>query len=461
MTGVETPWGGRFQEGPDALMQRFNASIGFDRKLLEVDVAGSVAYARALHRAEILDAEELAQIEHGLETVRQEFAAPDCILPAALEDIHMAVEQRLTELIGSVGGKLHSGRSRNDQVNVDERLYLRAALTALKGRVRQLQGVLVASAEQHLTVVLPGYTHLQQAQPVLFAHYALALFWMLERDCGRLGDAWQRADFLPLGSGALAGSTFPIDRAFLARELGFSQVTPNSIDAVSDRDFLLETLAALSILMMHLSRYCEDLILWSSAEFGFVELSDHFSTGSSMMPQKKNPDSLELIRGKTGRVYGSLVSLLTTMKAVPLTYSKDMQEDKEPLFDALETVDICLQVFAGAWQSMEVRAEQMEKTVDSMALATDLADYLVRQGKPFREAHRVIGNLVGVALNEGRALTDFNLEELRAHSADFAEDALALLDVRHSLELRNIEGGTGPQAVAEQLQKARVILAAG
>lgn len=459
MTKVETPWGGRFQEAPDALMERFNASIGFDRRLLEVDIAGSKAYAKALHRADLLDAAELAEITGGLEAVLQEFSAPDCLLPDALEDIHMAVEKRLTELIGPVGGKLHTGRSRNDQVNLDERLYLRLSIEALQGRIRQLQGVLLASAEQHEAVVLPGYTHMQQAQPVLFAHYALSLFWMLERDWGRLADTWRRADYMPLGSGALAGSTFAIDRTFLARELGFSQVTRNSLDAVSDRDFLLETLASLSILMMHLSRFCEDLIVWSSAEFGFVELSDHFSTGSSMMPQKKNPDSLELVRGKTGRVYGSLVALLTTMKAVPLTYSKDLQEDKEPLFDALDTVDICLEVFAGAWQGMQVRGEQMEKKVDSMALATDLADYLVRQGMPFRDAHRVIGNLVAGALADGRALTDFSLAELQSHSEQFGEDALALLDVRHSLSLRNIEGGTGPQAVAEQLQKARRILA--
>ena len=459
MTRVETPWGGRFQEAPDALMERFNASIGFDRRLLEVDIAGSKAYAKALHRADLLDAAELAEITVGLEAVLQEFSAPDCLLPDALEDIHMAVEKRLTELIGPVGGKLHTGRSRNDQINLDERLYLRVSIEALQGRIRQLQGVLLASAEQHEAVVLPGYTHVQQAQPVLFAHYALSLFWMLERDWGRLADTWRRADYMPLGSGALAGSTFAIDRTFLARELGFSQVTPNSLDAVSDRDFLLETLASLSILMMHLSRFCEDLIVWSSAEFGFVELSDHFSTGSSMMPQKKNPDSLELVRGKTGRVYGSMVALLTTMKAVPLTYSKDMQEDKEPLFDALETVNICLEVFAGAWQGMQVRGEQMEKKVDSMVLATDLADYLVRQGMPFRDAHRVVGNLVAGALADGRVLTDFNLAELQSHSEQFGEDALALLDVRHSLSLRNIEGGTGPQAVAEQLQKARRILA--
>ena len=460
MAKVETPWGGRFGEAPDALMERFNASIGFDRKLLEVDIAGSAAYARGLEHAGIISTEERTQIEVGLEKVRQEFAQPDCDLPAALEDIHMAVEKRLTELVGAVGGKLHTGRSRNDQVNLDERLYLRAALAAIRGRIHRLQEVLLASAERHRDAVLPGYTHVQQAQPVLFAHYALALFWMLDRDRGRLADCGRRADCMPLGSGALAGSTFPIDRQFLARELGFSAVTPNSIDAVSDRDFLLETLSALAIAMMHLSRFCEDLIVWSSAEFGFVELSDHFSTGSSMMPQKKNPDSLELVRGKTGRVYGDLVALLTTMKAVPLTYSKDMQEDKEPLFDALETVDSCLEVFTGAWEGMAVRAERMEASIDSMALATDLADYLVRRGLPFREAHRVIGNLVRAALDSGRALTDFALEDLQGFSGDFGEDALALLDVRNSLALRNIEGGTGPEAVAEQMAKARVALAA-
>ena len=469
MAAVQTPWGGRFQSAPAELMERFNASIGFDRKLLAVDVAGSVAYARALQRAGVLSAGELEQIEAGLKRVQEEFSAPDCDLPDALEDIHMAVEQRLTELIGPVGGKLHTGRSRNDQVNVDERLYLRSAIATLDGQIRHLQGILIASAECHCDAVLPGYTHLQQAQPILFAHYALSLFWMLERDRGRLGDAWQRADFLPLGSGALAGSTFPLDRNFLARELGFSQVTPNSLDAVSDRDFLLETLSALAILMMHLSRFCEDLIVWSSAEFGFVELSDHFSTGSSMMPQKKNPDALELVRGKTGRVYGSLMALLTTMKAVPLTYSKDLQEDKEPLFDALETSAICLEVFAGAWESMEVRTERMEAAVDSLTLATDLADYLVRQGVPFREAHRVVGHLVQTALAENRAFSSLTREELLTHSAAlgcdmsfaFNEDVHSVLDVRQSLKSRNIEGGTGPQAVAEQMAKARAVLAAG
>jgi argininosuccinate lyase len=370
----------------------------------------------------------------------------------------MAVEQRLTELIGPLGGKLHTGRSRNDQVNLDERLYLRTAIALIQGRIRHLQGVLADSAEAHLEVILPGYTHLQQAQPILFGHYALALFWMLERDCGRLADAWKRADFLPLGAGALAGSAYPLDRRFMARELGFSGVAPNSLDAVSDRDFLLEAMAALAILMMHLSRFCEDLIIWSSREFGFAELADAFATGSSMMPQKKNPDSLELVRGKTGRVYGDLFSLLATMKGLPLTYAKDLQEDKEPLFDAFESAGDCLEVFAGAWATMQLRPSRMEAAVDDGALATDLADYLARQGLPFREAHRVVGTLVRFALEAGRPLRGLTLEELQSHSPAFGQDALALLDLRHSLGLRNIEGGTGPEAVRAQLAQARAVL---
>ncbi len=455
---IDKLWGGRFAGGNDALMERFNASIGFDRRLLHADIEGNIAYARGLERIGVLRADECVAIVAGLKEVESEFAQSDCELPNALEDIHMAVEKRLTEIVGPIGGKIHAGRSRNDQVNLDERLYLRGEIAQIRERIAQLQGVLIDSAERHIDVILPGYTHLQQAQPILFSHYALSLFWMLSRDSGRLQDAWKRADFMPLGSGALAGSTFAIDREFLARELGFSALTPNSLDAVSDRDFLLETLSALSILMMHLSRFCEDLILWSSAEFAFVELSDAFSTGSSMMPQKKNPDSLELIRGKTGRVYGDLVALLTTMKAAPLTYSKDLQEDKEPLFDALDTVAICLDVFAGAWAGMQLKTERMEAVVDSGALATDLADYLVKnKGLPFREAHRVVGLLVRSALDSGKALTDLTLAELQEANPAFAADALDLLDLRRSLQLRNIEGGTGPEAVRRQLQQARAL----
>lgn len=456
---VDKPWGGRFAAVNDELMERFNASIRFDRRLLSADIEGNIAYARGLGRIGVLSEEECRSIVEGLEQVGQEFSEPDYPLPDSLEDIHMAVERRLTEIVGSIGGKIHTGRSRNDQVNLDERIYLRGEIAALRGRIAVLQGILIDSAEQYVDVVLPGYTHMQQAQPILFSHYALSLFWMLDRDGGRLADAWKRADYMPLGSGALAGSTFPIDRAFLRDELGFAAVTPNSLDAVSDRDFILETLSALAILMMHLSRFCEDLIVWSSAEFAFVELSDAFSTGSSMMPQKKNPDSLELIRGKTGRVYGDLMALLTTMKGAPLTYSKDMQEDKEPLFDALDTAAICLDVFGGAWAGMTLKSARMEAVVDSGALATDLADYLVRKGLPFREAHHVIGQLVRNALSADQALTELSLGDLQAASPHFAEDALGLLNVRASLALRNIEGGTGPEAVRDQLSLARARLA--
>ena len=456
---AEKPWGGRFAGATNELMERFNASIGFDCKLLAVDVAGSKAYARGLARAGVLTDQECVTIETGLDQVLEEMSTEGYAFDARLEDIHMAVEARLTELVGPVGGKLHTGRSRNDQVNVDERLYLRAAIERTRAGVRRLQQILVDSAAVHQAVVLPGYTHLQQAQPILFSHYALSLFWMVERDLGRLADAWKRADYLPLGSGALAGSAFPLDREALARDLGFSRVTANSLDAVGDRDFLTEALAAVAILLMHLSRFCADLIIWSSAEFAFVELDDAFATGSSMMPQKKNPDSLELVRGKTGRVYGNLVALLTTMKGVPLTYSKDLQEDKEPLFDSFETAADCLAVFAGAWETMELDPERMAAATRDTILATDLADYLARKGVPFREAHHIVGRLVRQVSETGGGLRSLSLDLLREHSPEFGQDAVELLAPGQSLSLRNIDGGTGPDAVRRQLAAARAILA--
>ena len=451
----EKAWGGRFVANTDFLMERFNASIRFDKRMLEFDIQGNIAYAKALEKAGVIEESERILIIDGLRQIQREFSEPCVDLPDSLEDIHMAVEHRLTEIVGPIGGKIHSGRSRNDQVNLDERLYLRDYVSSLKKRIIDLQHVLVNSAEQHIDVILPGYTHLQQAQPVLFAHYTLSLFWMLDRDYDRLNDMLKRADVMPLGSGALAGSTFPIDRKFLCDEMGFSRETYNSIDAVSDRDYLIETISVLSILMMHLSRFCEDLINWSSAEFSFIELSDEFSTGSSMMPQKKNPDSLELIRGKTGRVYGDLVALLTMMKGIPMTYSKDMQEDKEPVFDALDTVDICLQVFTGVWSTMTICTEQMESNVDSNALATDLADDLVNKGLPFREAHHIVGRLVRDTLDKGHNLTELTLDQLLKFSDRFSSETLKLLDLRKSLSQRNISGGTGPEAVRKQLEFAK------
>lgn len=454
-------WGGRFSGVEAELMERFNASIGVDRKLMEVDIAASLVYAQALEGAGVLTGEERLIIADGLRKVREEMSAPDFPFDAGMEDIHMAVEERLTHHVGAVGGKLHTGRSRNDQVNTDERLYLRQATTAVTQGIRRLQSVLVDSAKRHGEVILPGYTHLQQAQPILFAHYALSLFWMLERDLGRVSDSWRRADYLPLGAGALAGSAFPLDREQMARELGFSGITANSLDAVSDRDFLLEALAALAILMMHLSRYCEDLIIWSSVEFGFVELDDAYATGSSMMPQKKNPDSLELVRGKTGRVYGNLMGLLTTMKGVPLTYAKDLQEDKEPVFDSFDTVLDCLEVFAAAWQTMSLRPDRMAGSMADSLLATDLADYLSRRGIPFRQAHHLVGRLVRDTLEAGDRLGELTLSQLQSYSEEFDKDILELLEPGRSLALRNIPGGTGPEAVRSQLMRAREILAAG
>ncbi len=449
---------GRFSADTAQLMARFNASISFDRKLLEVDIAGSKVHARALERVGILTAEETALITQGLEAVLEEMMTAEFEFGHRFEDIHMAVEERLTARIGPLGGKLHTGRSRNDQVNLDERLYLREAIRGTSQRVHKLQSTLMASAEQHMAVALPGYTHLQQAQPILFAHYALSLFWMLERDRGRLADAWKRADYLPLGSGALAGSAYPLDRAFMAQELGFEAITTNSLDAVSDRDFLLESLAALSVLMMHLSRYCEDLIIWSTAEFGFISIDEAYSTGSSMMPQKKNPDSLELVRGKTGRVYGNLTALLTTMKGLGLTYSKDLQEDKEPVFDSFETVHDCLDVFTRVWATMTVHEDRMRAVIDDGTLATDLADYLVKRGLPFRDAHGAVAALVKTAVDRGEGLQSLTIEDLQDQSELFAADALKLLNVDHSIDLRQIPGGTGSEAVTAQLLQARQAL---
>ena len=453
-----TPLRGRFSTDTAQLMARFNASISFDCKLLEVDIAGSKVHASALERAGILTSEEAVAIMQGLDAVLEEMQATDFEFGHRFEDIHMAVEERLTARIGSLGGKLHTGRSRNDQVNLDERLYLREAIRGTAQRVRELQSTLIDSAEEHMAIALPGYTHLQQAQPILFAHYALSLFWMLERDRGRLADVWKRADYLPLGSGALAGSAYPLDRAFMAQELGFGAITTNSLDAVSDRDFLVESLAALSMLMMHLSRYCEDLIIWSTAEFGFVEIDDTYSTGSSMMPQKKNPDSLELIRGKTGRVYGNLTALLTTIKGLGLTYSKDLQEDKEPVFDSFETVHDCLDVFTRVWATMTVHGGRMRAAIDDGTLATDLADYLVKRGLPFRDAYGAVAALVKTAVDKGGTLRSLTIQDLQAQCELFAADALKLLDVDHSIDLRQIPGGTGSEAVAAQLQQARAAL---
>ena len=455
---AQKPWSGRFDRPSDSGMEQFNASIGFDRRLYRADVAGSRAQAKALEKIGVLTAEELERILDGLDQVEAEIAEGRLALTANLEDIHMAVEARLIEIAGDAGGKIHTGRSRNDQVALDERLYLREAAGDTVACIDRLQAVLVDFAARHIDVLMPGYTHLQQAQPVRLSHYTMALFWMLERDRGRFTVCSDRADAMPLGSGAFAGSAYPIDREFLASELGFSRITENSIDAVSDRDYLLEYMSGAAILMGHLSRFCEDLIVWSSSEFRFIELDDAYSTGSSMMPQKKNPDSLELIRGKTGRVYGNLMSLLTVMKGLPLTYSKDLQEDKEAFFDTVDTINQALAVFAGAWETMTVMSKRMRETLDGAVVATDLADYLVRKGLPFRESHRIVGRLVRRALSQGSRLDELDLPTLRSACDLFEADVAASLSVEAGIDRRNLYGGTGHEAVAAQIRSGRQLL---
>ncbi len=451
-------WGGRFEGSPDDLMERFNASIGFDWRLWAADIEGSMAYARALERAGPLTADEVDRLIQGLEAVAREFEAGQFEIVLSDEDIHTAVERRLGELIGQVAGKLHTGRSRNDQVATDLRLYLMREIPGLRQQLAGLQEAIVNKAEQHLEVIMPGYTHLQRAQPVLFSHWLMSTFWMLQRDRERLGDLEKRVAVLPLGAGALAGHALGIDRHFLAAELGFRAVCENSLDAVSDRDFVAEFLFWAALLQTHLSRLAEDLILWSSAEFGFVELDDAYATGSSLMPQKKNPDSLELLRGKVGRLVGHLVALLTTLKGLPSTYNKDLQEDKEPLFDALDTLQLALPVAAGVVRTLKVNAEAMAAALDDAMLATDLADYLVRRGIPFRQSHELVGRAVRRAETLGLLLRDLPLAEFQAISDAFEPDLYAVFDHRRSVEARDSYGGTATAAVRQQIERARALL---
>ena len=451
-------WGGRFEGNPDDLMERFNASIGFDWRLWAADIKGSMAYARALERAGLLTVDERDRLIQGLQAVAREFEAEEFEIRPSDEDIHTAVERRLGELIGQVAGKLHTGRSRNDQVATDLRLYLMREIPGLRQLLTNLQEAILVKAEQHLEVIMPGYTHLQRAQPVLFSHWLMSYFWMLQRDRGRLDDLEKRVAVLPLGTGALAGHALGIDRQFLAAELGFRAVCENSLDAVSDRDFVAEFLFWAALLQTHLSRLAEDLIIWSSAEFGFVELDEAYATGSSLMPQKKNPDSLELLRGKVGRMVGHLVALLTTLKGLPSTYNKDLQEDKEPLFDALDTLKLALPVAAGMVRTLRVNAEAMAAALDDAMLATDLADYLVRRGVPFRQSHELVGRAVRRAEALGLSLRELPLAEFQAISDVFEEDLYAVFDHRRSVEARDSYGGTATAAVRQQMERAWAVL---
>ena len=455
----KTLWGGRFSDGPSADMREFGASIDFDIALLDADIEGSAVWAEALARAGLLDAGEAARIVDGLAEVKRsleaDLADPGFRFDRSLEDVHMTVEARLTALIGDLGARLHTGRSRNDQIALDERLYLFRAIDGIRASVRSLKAAALEKAETHTDSFAPSYTHLQQAQPVRLGHYLMAWFWMLARDSERLLDSRRRADVCPLGSGAIAGSGFPVDRAFIAERLGFSRVSENSIDAVSDRDYLLEFLFACAALMTHLSRMAEDLVIWSSAEFGFVRLADAYSTGSSMMPQKKNPDSLELIRGKTGRVYGNLFALLTVLKGLPLGYSRDLQEDKEPLFDTVKTVGACLRILEGALRTLSFRTDRMKSAVDPAVYATDVADYLTAKGIPFRKAHEVAGKLVRRAQEEGVTLDTLPLDVYREYSPLFEADVADLFDPGASTDRRNLPGGAGRDALLAQIARAK------
>lgn len=448
------PWGGRFAAATDRVVEAFTASIDFDRRLYREDIAGSIAHCRMLAAQGIISREDAALIEGGLVEVREEIERGEFPFRASLEDIHMNVETRLQEKIGPAAGRLHTARSRNDQVALDLRLFVRAAAAETVSRLLALQETLLELGERNQDVIFPGYTHLQRAQPVLFAHHLLAYFEMFARDVERFQSAYRRANVSPLGSGALAGVTYPIDREAVARTLGLGGITANSLDAVADRDFVAEYHFAAALAMAHLSRLAEEVVLWSSAEFGFVELDDAFATGSSIMPQKKNPDVAELTRGKTGRVYGHLVAILTILKGLPLAYNRDLQEDKEGLFDTVDTLLACLDVFRPMLETMRLHPARTRRlAADSFALATDLADYLVRKGLPFREAHEVVGGMVRRCLAEGKTFEDLSLADYQAASSLFGPDAKEIT-VESSLAARDVPGGTAPARVRAALAEA-------
>jgi argininosuccinate lyase len=452
---------GRFSKPADKLAEEYTASITFDARLYWQDITGSIAHANMLAKQGIITAADAKAIVGGLKKVNKEIEQGNFQFKVELEDIHMTVESRLIEIIGDVGRKLHTARSRNDQVALDMRLFTREAIAGTINRLINLQKALLGTAEANIKVIIPGYTHLQVAQPVLLAHHFLAYFEMLQRDIERFIDCFKRADVMPLGSGALAGVAYDIDRVAVAKELGFEAISRNSMDAVSDRDFVLEFEAAACICMMHLSRLAEELVIWSSAEFGFIEIDDAYATGSSIMPQKKNPDTAELARSKTGRVYGNLMALLTVMKGLPLAYDKDLQEDKEGFFDTVDTLQMTLAVFAGMISTLKVKAEVTKKAAErGYILATDLADYLVQKGETFRKAHEIVGNLVNYASGKGKSFTALDLSEYKKFSARFGAD-IRKITVASSLAARNVPGGTAPAQVKKALAKARRLLEHG
>lgn len=452
-------WGGRFQKSAEAWVDEFGASIGFDQQLVTEDLEGSIAHVTMLGKCGILQADEVDAILKGLHTLQEKAENQELEFKVEHEDIHLNLEKMLIDLIGPVGGKLHTGRSRNDQVATDMHLFLKKRVTEVIELIKKLQQAIVEQAEAHIDTIAPGYTHLQRAQPISFAHHLMTYFWMLERDQQRFTESMKRIDVSPLGAGALAGTTFPIDRELSAELMGFSAVYQNSIDAVSDRDFIVEFLSNSSLLMAHLSRFAEEIIIWSTDEFKFIELDDAFSTGSSIMPQKKNPDMAELIRGKAGRTYGNLMGLLTVLKGIPLAYNKDMQEDKEGMFDTLHTVVGSLKIFEGMVRTMVVNEEVLHKAVhNDFSNATELADYLATKGMPFREAHEVTGKLVFTCIQKGIYLLDLPLEEMQKESTLLEADVYDVLAPVAAVKRRHSLGGTGFEQVTKQIQHAKTLL---
>jgi argininosuccinate lyase len=455
------PWGGRFSEATDAFVERFTASVTFDKRLYHHDINGSIAHATMLGKVGILSAQEVQDIVTGLEGIREDIVAGRFEWSVALEDVHMNIESELTRRIGMTGKKLHTGRSRNDQVATDIRLYVRDEIDSICTTLLRLQLALLDIAEREADTIMPGFTHLQTAQPITFGHHMMAWFEMLERDHGRLRDCRARLNYSPLGAAALAGTSYPIEREYTAQLLGFTAATRNSLDSVSDRDFAIELAAAASLIMTHLSRFSEELVLWTSSQFDFVDLPDRFCTGSSIMPQKKNPDVPELVRGKTGRVNGHLVALLTLMKSQPLAYNKDNQEDKEPLFDLIDTVRDCLKAYADMVPAIKPKKESLyNAALKGYATATDLADYLVRKGIAFRDAHEIVGKSVAYGIAQKKDLSALSLQELQQFSPMIAQDVFAVLTLEGSVQARNHVGGTAPQQVRAAVAKRRGELAA-
>ncbi|MCR2821882.1 argininosuccinate lyase [Lederbergia panacisoli] len=453
---MKKAWGGRFSKSSEQWIEEFGASISFDQELVLEDIEGSIAHVKMLGKTNIIPLEESEQIVAGLLKLKQKAEAGELHYSVSEEDIHLNLEKMLTEKIGPVGGKLHTGRSRNDQVATDMHLYLKKQVHIIMEHIKELQSALVEQAEKNVETVFPGYTHLQRAQPVSFAHHMLAYFWMLKRDYDRFEDSLKRIDISPLGASALAGTTFPIDRFYTAEQLSFSSVYENSMDAVSDRDFVVEFLSNSALTITHLSRLAEEIILWTSKEFSFIELDDAYATGSSIMPQKKNPDMAELIRGKSGRVIGNLVGMLTVLKGLPLTYNKDMQEDKEGMFDTVHTMIGSLKIFTGMIQTMTVKDDEMESAVNQdFSNATELADYLAAKGIPFREAHEIVGKLVLTCIQQNCYLLDLPLDQLQDACSKIDQDVYVILSPREAVKRRNSYGGTGFEQVKVQLEKAK------